>query len=367
MCKKEANSLPYVSVIIPNFNGGNYLKMCLSSLKTTSYPLDKLEVIVVDNNSTDGSYKIVEEFHPLARCLRLDKNYGFTGACNRGAKQSKGELLVFLNNDTIVTENWLIKLVKVAMSDESIGICGSKIVFAEDPTLIDYAGGYLNIVGDGVSVNIWRKNKSVVISSPVDTGYVVGTCLLIKKKLFEKLGGFDEDYFMYCDEGDLCWRSWLLGYRTVYVPNSIIYHFKEASIFKKGGGRKYYIHQRRKLLYLGGRISSEIRVYYGNRNALFNIIKNLELKNLILGILSSLLYSFIQVILLIQEKKVKLIPLLFKAWLAFFRGFSSIWMKRKDIQKMRIKSDKELFEAGILLDVRQLMKMVLISIKSYIK
>jgi GT2 family glycosyltransferase len=124
-------SVPLVSVIIVNWNGMQYLERCLSSLRNSNYAHQKMEIIVVDNNSSDGSVDFVKKLFPDVSLLELDKNYGFTGGNNRGVKVARGELLVFLNNDTLVDENWLVELVKAANSDKQIGICGSKIMFEE--------------------------------------------------------------------------------------------------------------------------------------------------------------------------------------------------------------------------------------------
>lgn len=352
--------LPYVSVIIPNFNGSSLLRMFLPKvIQETRYPNGCIEIIVVDNGSTDNSCEVVEKFYPSVRLIKLNKNYGYGRACNVGAKVAKGEFLVFLNNDILVTKDWLIELVNIAVREKDVGICGSKILFLENPSLVDYAGGYLHILGGGISLFIWKEDHTVLIRSPTDVGYVCGACLLVKREVFKKLGGFDNDYFMYSDEGDLCWRCWLQGYRVVFVPSSVVYHKKEASIKRGRSEREYYLYGEKGNPFVKGRILSDLRVYYGNRNSLSNIVKNLEFKNILIGIIGSFIYSILQVVILQSQKKPKYTLLLCKAWLSFLKELRNTWKKRMSIQRNRLKSDKDLFSKGILIGLRQLIRIVM--------
>jgi len=344
--------LPFISIIILNWNGKKHLKYCLASLKRTAYPADKLEVIVVDNNSSDGSTIFVKKFYPNVCLLELDRNYGFAGGNNRGAQIAKGEMLVFLNNDTEVTENWLIELVNIAKEDRQIGICGSKILFMEHRDMIQYAGGSLNILGGAVSTHVWREDKFIQVHSPMIVGYVCGACLLVKRDLFDLLGGFDEDYFMYSDENDLCWRCWLLGYKVVYVPRSIVYHLGEGGTKRESHKRRLYYKKGRKNVIPQGRIISDTRLYYANRNALFNLTKNLEVRNAIIGIIGSIIYFTYQTISLLRQREPKRLLFLCGALLSYLKSISSVWKKRQFIQENRMKSDKELFNEGLILDLR---------------
>jgi GT2 family glycosyltransferase len=107
--------VPFVSVIVLNYNGRNFLRKCLSSLKLTNYPKSKYEVLLVDNGSTDDSTEFVVRNFPWVRVIFLHQNFGFGGGNNRGVKFAKGEYVAFLNNDTEVTENWLSELVQASI------------------------------------------------------------------------------------------------------------------------------------------------------------------------------------------------------------------------------------------------------------
>jgi len=126
--------LPFVSVIVTNFNGKRYLFDCLESLSKIDYPKEKYEVILVDNCSTDGSVGFVRTEFPPVKIIQNKRNLGFAEGNNVGIRHAKGEFLILLNNDTIVDRKWLIKLVEVAQGDSSIGSCASKILFF--PSLI---------------------------------------------------------------------------------------------------------------------------------------------------------------------------------------------------------------------------------------
>ncbi len=132
------NSLPLVSVIIVNFNGKQYLKNCLSTLSAQSYPA--IEVIFVDNGSSDGSAEYVRKEFPPIRTIESKKNLGFAKGNNLGIKEARGDLIATLNNDTEVTPGWLEELVKAMNLGEKVGMCASKMLFMKDHGMINSTG-----------------------------------------------------------------------------------------------------------------------------------------------------------------------------------------------------------------------------------
>lgn len=236
----KSSELPFCSVIVLNYNGRKFLKDCFIALKGVDYPKSRMEVIMVDNGSTDGSVKYVKRSFPWIKTMKLDENYGFAKGNNSALNIAKGEYIIFLNNDTEVEKNWLIELVKVAKSDRSIGICGSKVKNFSGKKLKAIAGeGYLNILGVPKFATGAENAKPCF--------FVSGCSLLIKKSVLRKLDYcFDERYFAYFEDIDLCWRVRLSGYKVVYVPTSVVDH-KKALTAKMVGSIVDYYHYRNKI------------------------------------------------------------------------------------------------------------------------
>jgi len=212
---------PKVSVIIVNYNGKELLEKCLESLFKVEY--DNFEVILVDNNSTDETLEFVTKNYPSIIIIKLDSNKGFAEPNNIAAKIAKGDYLLFLNNDTVVTPNFISEMIKVTENDKKIGICQSLLLKPDGS--IDSSGDFIDKLG--VVYNSKTKTNEIKEISSAR-----GASMLIQKKIFENLGGFDEKFFVSFEDVDLGWRTWILGYRVVLIPTSIVYHFGGATIKK---------------------------------------------------------------------------------------------------------------------------------------
>lgn len=324
------DNVPLVSVIIVNWNGKRYLERCLSSLEKNKYKPEKMEIIIVDNNSSDGSVEFVRKFFPDVFVLKLDKNYGFAGGNNRGVRFAKGKYIVFLNNDTQVTKEWLSELVQ-ASTKHSASICTSKTLFMENCKVVQFGGGKFTTNGRGYSVAIGKKDRDE--AGCVYTGYPCAASMLIKKDVFLRLGEFDEDYFATLDDTDLGWRAWLYGYKVLYCPTSIVYHVTGGT-----AGR--------------GRISP-LKAFHGTKNALMNLLKSLEPKNLLLGVVLALIYDLIETLLLVKCKDVKCVKMKVKAHYWVIKNLRSILQKRHVIQKNRTVSDEWLLNAGLMASLKE--------------
>ena len=206
-------SLPKISIIIVNYNGKELLQKCLESLFKTDY--ENFEVILVDNNSTDGSIEFVTKNYPKIIVIKLDSNKGFAEPNNVGAKIAKGEHLLFLNNDTVTTSNFISEMVKVLQKDEQVAICQSLLLRPNGD--VDSSGDFIDKIGI-------VYNSKTKIDQIKEVSSARGACMMIRKKIFDKLGGFDEKFFFSFEDVDLGWRSWILGYKVVIAPNSIVYH-----------------------------------------------------------------------------------------------------------------------------------------------
>jgi len=204
---------PLVSVIIVNFNGKTHLEECLKSLMNITHP--KFEVILVDNNSTDDSIQFVTDHYPSVIILKLDTNRGFAEPNNMGAKIAKSDFFLFLNNDTIVTSNFISEMVKIIETDDKIAICQSLLLKPDGS--IDSSGDFIDELGIAY-------NSTTPVNHVREITSARGASMLVRKKVFEDLGGFDDKFFVSFEDVDFGWRSWIAGYKTVLIPKSIVYH-----------------------------------------------------------------------------------------------------------------------------------------------
>lgn len=203
---------PLISIIIVNYNGQRWLADCFNSI--FKQKIDPLEVIFVDNHSTDESLKIVREKYPLVKIIKNKHNLGFGRANNLGAKKAQGKFLLFLNTDTKLHPGCLKEMVR-QMSAKKIDLAGPKLFDFDHRDFYHNRKLTLDIVG---SLS-WGKQTTMI----------EGCCLMIKKTVFDHLGGFDESFFMYSEDLDLCWRAWLQGYRTRLVRTAAIDHYGGGS------------------------------------------------------------------------------------------------------------------------------------------
>jgi len=215
-----------VSVIIVNFNGKGYLTDCLASVLKSDFK--DFEVIVVDNASTDGSAKDLDK---RVRLIKSKTNLFFTGGCNLGAKKARGEWLVFLNPDTVVEKDWLRELVKEA-KDEKLTLQPKIKIYGTDK--IDCVIGRYYWPGFGVAVGRGKPDKYQGI---IKGDYANGTCLMINRNWFFKLGAFDEKFRFFYEDVDLQLRAKRQGGQAIGVMSAMIWH-KGSLSFKQNVASK---------------------------------------------------------------------------------------------------------------------------------
>lgn len=229
-CDNSLETLPKpvrVSIVIPVFNKAEYTEKCLYSIVSNTGEEPDYEVIVVDNGSTDWTPYLLHAVEGNLQAINNDENVGFARACNQGAAAAQGQYLVFLNNDTVVHEDWLKALVDIADSDSSIGIVGAKLLYP-DSGQIQHAG---IVIKDGLPEHVSRglAADDPRVTQLRDYDMVTGACLLIRKDLFSRLGGFDIAYLNGVEDVDLCLRVREMGLRVVYCPESVLDHHEGAS------------------------------------------------------------------------------------------------------------------------------------------
>ena len=300
-------STPDVSVIVLNYNGRQWLKPCLDAL-AAQRDAPPFEVIVVDNASSDGSSAYVREHFPSVRVHDAGRNLGFSGGNNAGADQARGRLLIFLNNDTVAASDWLHKLTAALDSRPEFGFATSRIVFAADPGRIDSAGdGYL-FAGGAFKRGYGQRSEEFA-----EAREVFGACgcaMVMKRELFEALGGFDASFFIFYEDVDLSYRAQLLSARCWYAADAIVHHAGSATM---------------------GRQSARA-VFFGQRNLEWTWLKNTPGRLLARSFVAHAIYSAAGVAF--YAKQGLLWPTL-KAKFSAVAGIPRVLSERRRVQQAR--------------------------------
>jgi GT2 family glycosyltransferase len=229
--------LPRVAIVILNLNGKHHLAGCFDSLRALDYPQDKLEVVLVDNASADGSVEEMRAKYGWVKLIVNAQNVGFSAGCNQGARAagqgaaghgaaSKPEVLVFLNNDMRVERAWLRELVSPIVRGECQATTAK--MYSWDGKLINSAGGGMNFHGIGIQRGI-DEVPGPEHDVPMKTLFACGGAMAMDARVFEKVGGFDEEFFAYYEDVDLGWRSWVLGHEIHYTPRAVCYHHHSST------------------------------------------------------------------------------------------------------------------------------------------
>jgi GT2 family glycosyltransferase len=216
-------------VIVPNWNGGDFLRLCLGSVRGQSYQL--VEGIVVDDASTDGSADLVVVEFPEMRLVRLGSNGGFACAANAGIRLARGEIITLLNNDAVADERWVEELVAALGRHPGSGSAASKMLFWDRRDTINSAGDLFRRSGVPDNRGVWEQDRGQFDEEIEVFGACAGA-VAYRREMLDKVGLFDERFFMYCEDVDLAFRAQLAGYRCVYAPRAVVYHRLSAT----GGG-----------------------------------------------------------------------------------------------------------------------------------
>jgi len=232
-----------LSIIILNYNVRYFLELCIKSVEAAICDLDA-EIIVIDNNSSDDSCKMLKEKFPRITVIENKENVGFSKANNQGVKQASGDYICILNPDTVIAEDTFTKLLDFAKTKENLGIVGCK--------LIDGIGEFLpeskrNIPKVKVATEKILGNCKNYYANHVDENEVakvailVGAFMFMKRDVFVELKGFDEDYFMYGEDIDLSYTALKKGYDNYYYGKTTVIHFKGESTLKdKNYARRFF-------------------------------------------------------------------------------------------------------------------------------
>jgi GT2 family glycosyltransferase len=297
---------PDVSVVIVTWNGRQHLDACLEAVAAQQGVA--VETILVDNASSDGTVAYVRERYPWVRVVALPENRGFAGGNNAGVAAARAPLVAFLNNDTVAEPGWLQAL--VAGLDERTGfaLATSRIVYMHDPHIIDSAGdGFLR---SGGAFKRLHGGRSIDAAESLEVFGVSGAACLMPKRVFDELGGFDEDFFASHEDVDLSYRARLLGYRVRYVPHAIVRHTGSATL---------------------GRQSARA-IFYGQRNLEWVYLKNSPTAVLLRTALGHVLYDVAAAVYFLGTGRGWTF---FRAKAAALAGVSAVLRKRSAVQRSR--------------------------------
>jgi GT2 family glycosyltransferase len=219
-----------ISVIIPVWNGREYLPACLDALLAQGDA--ELEIIAVDNASADGSATLVRERYPQVRLIENERNLGFAGGCNAGLRAAQDEYLILVNQDVIVHQGWLQAMLK-ALAPPSVGIVGCKLLYPDGT--IQHAGGIMRYPSAQPNHYGYREPDCGQWDTLREVDYVTGAAMGLRRTVLDKVGFFDEGFFpAFYEEADLCLRARAAGYQVIYTPDAVATHAETTTVERNG-------------------------------------------------------------------------------------------------------------------------------------
>jgi hypothetical protein len=209
-----------VSIILVSYNSFNDLAECIPSILRQTYR--DFEIIIVDNSTNDESTEYFKNEFLGVRYIKSASNGGYSEGNNIGMQYAKGKYIVIVNPDTVVDDNWLVQLIKPLEDHEEIAITTSKILLYDNPNKINTFSNCSHFTGLDFCKGLWEPADRY--SKSEETSVISGCSFAIRRLIFEELGGFDTDFFLYLEDIDLSWRARLAGYRIIAIPESIVFH-----------------------------------------------------------------------------------------------------------------------------------------------
>lgn len=296
---------PKVTIIVLNYNGLRFLPNCFRSLSRITYP--DYEVILADNNSTDGSVAWFKDHYEgeRYRTMPLASNMHYAGGNNAAAKTANGDYLFFINNDVRVKPDFVQNAMDVMLSDDAVGVCQS--------SLVDYS----------------MPDDHEVIAEPKEILYAEGAALLISRRVFEMIGGFDDSFHTYVEDVDLSIRTRLMGYKVMLAPASVVFHIGNGTGVNLSG--------------------------YGFANQARNypmmMIKNLQLRNLIVAMPLFTVAAARRMMGNVLEGNSQATRSRLIGIRDFVKQLSSTYEKRKAVQRRRVQDDSTILKFTSLIDL----------------
>ncbi len=245
-----------ISIIIVNYNTEAYIKKCVKSI-ISNYELRKTEIIIVDNGSSNGKLEEVLSEYEGLNIIYLPENNGFGAGCNLGVKYATKEYLLFLNPDIIVTKNSIEYLLETITGDKNIGVCAGILLDENNKVLYSY-NNFPDLkwefkeafdIGLKNTINKLTSREEIKKEIPFEVDWFHGACMLMRKDLFEEVGGFDENIFLYYEDVDIHKKIKGKGYKIVCIPKSKFYHYERSSVRESGFSKVYYYYMNKSKLY----------------------------------------------------------------------------------------------------------------------
>lgn len=310
----DSAAAPDASVVIVNYDGARLLTSCLRAVARQAAA--SYEIIVVDNGSSDGSRELVRREFPDVSLVALERNTGFAAGNNVGCARARGRFLAFLNNDAEPDADWLARSITALNADPGAALATARVVYAHDPAILDSAGDGWTMWGGG-----FKRGHGQPVESAREAREVFAACgaaCVIRRDVFERIGGFDEDFFLSHEDIDLSYRVQLLGYRCLYVADAVVRHAVSATL---------------------GRVSARA-VFYGQRNLEWVYLKNTPGPLLVATLPGHLVYVAAGAV---YYTAIGAGAVFCRAKWAALRGLPRIWRKRRVVQASRRTSIRRLY------------------------
>jgi GT2 family glycosyltransferase len=331
LLETETLSAPLVSIIILNYNGNNYLQACLQSVLNNRYP--NFEVILVDNASTDNSLKDAKnQFSSDSRLkfVQTNKNLGFSGGNNVGFTHCKGDYVVFLNNDTLVEEDWLTKLVNAMQGDPQIGLAQSKIINMHNDEIQNAGWLFSNYLVRKHALG-GKKPLQLTFKPVFEVSVASGASMMVSRELIQQVGLFEPKIPFFYDDTLLSFKVWLANKKVATVEGSKIRHIM--------GATNNWNLERTTYNLLKAKVCLLFDVYY-------------NLKDLSRAVFVNVWFSLVSVIFLIGQNNLPAIYGIFNGLYWAFRNLSFLWFIRQKHWCNALVSPSELKDKFIKINIQ---------------
>jgi len=305
---------PSVDIIICAHNNKELTSQCLDSLLNLSYP--NCRIILVDDCSSDDSVSFLRNKYPTITIVENEKNLGAAKTRSNGIKLSKAKYIVTMDNDAVLSPDWLTKMIELMESDKSIGQANGKVLSLNDSKILLEAGGSMRFRGKGYPIGLGKSSVDEKYNKTREVLYVATASMIVRRKVFDDIGRFCDLYYYGYEDTDLSLRINIAGYKVIYYPKAISRHMVSSTVSQTIGKK---------------------RVYYWMRNRLLIMFRNYELKNLIKYLPANLRFTAGDC----YHHPERIIPVLL-GWLWIISHLPSIIRQRRKINNFRKVKDSQL-------------------------